>query len=328
MGAVSTAVFVADAGKSIGAGHVMRCLTLASEFVSQGVSCTLLSRDLPESLVARCEMLNIKKIERSTDLSDAGLAREIEELAPTLVVLDGYMFTATSVNEIYRLGLPTLVIDDNRETSLNGATFLLNQNPHATVDMYSDLVGLQRTFLGLEYALIRFEVASRRRDAARAERDGSAVVAMGGSDPLDIGASLVGELQIGGIAARMADGLFGAESISSPEQVSEWFARSGVAVVGAGSSLWELACLGTPTVAVVVADNQLSLAQSAEKAGLVKAIDARRGIRPQEIASIVAQLLSDRAKCDEMGKRGQALVDGLGAARVVSGILHTLNHET
>jgi spore coat polysaccharide biosynthesis predicted glycosyltransferase SpsG len=176
--------------------------------------------------------------------------------------------------------------------------------------------------------LIRFEVASRRRDAAIAERDGSVVVARGGSDPLDIGASLVGELQIGGIAARMAGGLFGTDRYPSPDQLAEWFARSGVAVVGAGSSLWELACLGTPTVAVVVADNQLSLAESAEEAGLVKAIDARRGIRPQEIASIVAQLLSDRVECDEMGKRGQALVDGLGAARVVSGILQTLNHET
>ncbi len=50
---------------------------------------------------------------------------------------------------------------------------------------------------------------------------------------------------------------------SSPSDYVTTLATAEVAVLAAGSSLWEAACLGTPTIAVVVADNQRAAASEA-----------------------------------------------------------------
>ena len=43
----------ADAGGSLGSGHVMRCLALGEAWVDGGGSAVIVSADIPEALAAR-----------------------------------------------------------------------------------------------------------------------------------------------------------------------------------------------------------------------------------------------------------------------------------
>ena len=52
-------------------------------------------------------------------------------------------------------------------------------------------------------------------------------------------------------------------------------ASAHVAVLAAGSSLWEACAVGTPSIGLVVADNQQAAAHAAAKLGFTRIIDCR-----------------------------------------------------
>ncbi len=63
----------------------------------------------------------------------------VARLKPALLVRDGYEFTDASTASLEALGIPMLVIDDNREAPIGQPKFLLNQNLHASSEDYLDL---------------------------------------------------------------------------------------------------------------------------------------------------------------------------------------------
>ena len=96
--------------------------------------------------------------------------------------------------------------------------------------------------------------------------------------------------------------------------------KASLAVTAAGTTCWELACLGIPMVTVVAAANQVPVARTLRAAGASEyagevddALDARLRER-------VVDLLADDAKRRRMAARGRDLVDGRGAARVARAI--------
>jgi spore coat polysaccharide biosynthesis predicted glycosyltransferase SpsG len=52
-------------------------------------------------------------------------------------------------------------------------------------------------------------------------------------------------------------------------------ASAHVAVLAAGSSLWEACAVGTPSIGLVVADNQAASANAAAKLGFTRVVDCR-----------------------------------------------------
>jgi spore coat polysaccharide biosynthesis predicted glycosyltransferase SpsG len=62
--------------------------------------------------------------------------------------------------------------------------------------------------------------------------------------------------------------------IEQHEYVSS-LASAHVAVLAAGSSLWEACAVGTPSIGLVVADNQIASANAAAKLGFTRTIDCR-----------------------------------------------------
>ena len=168
------------------------------------------------------------------------------------------------------------VIDDNGETAADAPVLVLNQNPHATEDLYQGMRGEPELLLGLRYALIRPEVTEMAQE--RPERvPGTVFVAMGGAIPSNsplrsrrrrqppesqvLVAVGPAHPSRGAVVEEMA-GLPNV-AIIEPDAYVRTLASCEVAVLAAGSSLWEAACLGTPTIGVVVAENQRRWCQSA-----------------------------------------------------------------
>jgi spore coat polysaccharide biosynthesis predicted glycosyltransferase SpsG len=91
-----------------------------------------------------------------------------------------------------------------------------------------------------------------------------------------------------------------------------------VAVIGAGTTMWEAAFLGVPSISVIVADNQAAPAFAAADIGFTVAVDARAGASPATIEHATRELLADGARRDRMTQIGRSEVDGMGATRVAA----------
>jgi spore coat polysaccharide biosynthesis predicted glycosyltransferase SpsG len=95
-----------------------------------------------------------------------------------------------------------------------------------------------------------------------------------------------------------------------------------VAVSGGGQTLYELAAVGTPVVAIQLAENQAwSLSHLAAIGTLVVAGAAAEPAMLDTVAGQLAALAGNPLRRKEMSACGLALVDGKGAERVAVAIL-------
>jgi spore coat polysaccharide biosynthesis predicted glycosyltransferase SpsG len=93
-----------------------------------------------------------------------------------------------------------------------------------------------------------------------------------------------------------------------------------LAVTAGGSTCWELAFMGTPAVVMVVAENQRLIARGLEAAGMAVNLGEYRSLTRQGLEEALRLLKADSGMRAQMSRRGKAMVDGLGAERVVSAI--------
>jgi RimJ/RimL family protein N-acetyltransferase len=88
-----------------------------------------------------------------------------------------------------------------------------------------------------------------------------------------------------------------------------------LAVSAAGSTCWELCCLGVPFMTIILAENQELLARELERQGVARCFDATRSA--DAIAAMIEELAMDpekRARCSGLGKD---MVDEFGADRIL-----------
>jgi RimJ/RimL family protein N-acetyltransferase len=94
-----------------------------------------------------------------------------------------------------------------------------------------------------------------------------------------------------------------------------------VAVAAGGTTTWERALLGLPSLVVVLAENQKDLAAASERVGIGWNLGPHQGLSASTLAGALRRLLADAPARAAMARRGPELVDGRGAARVVARLL-------
>ncbi len=105
-------------------------------------------------------------------------------------------------------------------------------------------------------------------------------------------------------------------TLDAPD-LSAFFGRHDLQIGGGGGATWERCCLGAPSIAVMVADNQRSVVPALADLGVLEAasLDAPDG-DPQSLAVVLRALLPDAQRRQRLAEAGRALVDGRGAQRV------------
>ena len=282
------AVLRADASSSIGVGHVMRSLSLGEALLDEGFGVELVSFELAPSLQSLATSCGVELVELACAPRSSEDAQFVLQRNANIVVVDGYEFSREFFAVLEASSTPFAVVDDNAETNAQSPSAVINQNPHASVSMYAQLQGNPKLLLGLQYAMVRKEV---REVAAMnlSSREGEVFVAMGGADFLGLTAPIVEALAETGLQIRvavghtntqrihiqkLADQLGNVTLIEQQDYVSS-LASAHVAVLAAGSSLWEACAVGTPSIGLVVADNQFASANAAKKLGFTRVVDCR-----------------------------------------------------
>ncbi|HWR45768.1 UDP-2,4-diacetamido-2,4,6-trideoxy-beta-L-altropyranose hydrolase [Sporomusa sp.] len=106
-------------------------------------------------------------------------------------------------------------------------------------------------------------------------------------------------------------------------EVSAIMLRSDLAISAGGSTLYEFAACGTPTLAFVLADNQEFIVHKMEELGYVKSIGWYNQLDDGQVINALLNLMSDYGKRKEMSRKGQKLVDGKGTERIVRSVIES-----
>jgi spore coat polysaccharide biosynthesis predicted glycosyltransferase SpsG len=93
-----------------------------------------------------------------------------------------------------------------------------------------------------------------------------------------------------------------------------------VAVTGAGSTVYELCCLGVPTFVVAITRPQIESARAIEREGLAIDLGWHASMDASSAAQAIDALCRDAARRTELSRRGRERIDGLGASRVVQAL--------
>ena len=328
----------ADAGPANGAGHMMRCLALARHWLQAGERVVFAQTEIDAPLAERLRQEGAELIPISAAAGSDEDALETLAHAKTMgcswIVADGYAFDADWQQHIKVAGFCLLLLDDYGHARHYHADVILNQNAGASSELYANRDTHTRLLLGSKYALLRREF-TEGRDTPReiAVNATKILVTLGGSDPANITGTVVAALaQLQGIESvivvgsgnprlesiRSAVGAHGEAMriVVNAQNMAELLTWADVAVSAAGSTAWELACMGLPAALIVVAENQAGIAAALAREGVSLNLGPHAALDAERIASTLRDWLPDRARRKAMSVGGRRLVDGQGAKRV------------
>lgn len=323
----------ADASVETGTGHVMRCLALAQAWRDAGGSPMFaLAQSTPASL-ARLAAERIEAVPIDAQVGSSEDAECTVEVARSgnarWIVLDGYTFDAAFQEGIRSSDAKVLVIDDMGGCEFYSADVVLNQNLGASEHCYAARSPRTRLLLGLEFVLLRREFKKwigYERRVPRSAR--SLLVSMGGSDPADLTCKIAGA---GGFDRLRTAFLFGGSArnaLNSPHSSSvvclkdeidmaSIFAKSDVAVICAGGTLWESLFMGCATLSYTRNTLQEKILQKLQQMEAVEWLGEIDNFDREFLATRLAAICSSEARRKAMSRAGRKIIDGKGTERVI-----------
>ncbi len=269
-------------------------------------------------------------------------ARQLIELAQLrlnpVVVIDGYVFGYPYQYAVQRAGLRLLCIDDYSHAGRYCADIILNQNLWATEQMYKRREPDTQLLLGSKYVLLRREFLNaslRRREIPAVAA--KILVTLGGGDAHNVTLKIVEALAVLGMEGMTAivvagptnshagllrstiDGLhLPIKLLEESDSMAELMAWADLAVAAAGSTCWELAVMGVPTLAVVTAENQRPCVEALGGMGIVRSLGNYQTLDVARVANAIGALAGSPEERSSMSLRSRELVDGQGAQNVIS----------
>jgi len=347
--------FRVDASGQIGTGHFIRCLALADALRECGWHVRFVSRHLPDNLeqmlinkslafsrighfesqeihdeVPHAHWLGTSQNQDAEDTIEALSDRSWDWL-----IVDHYSLNARWESMLRKSAANIAVIDDLADRP-HDCDLLLDQNLH--VEMGARYAGKVpaacKLLLGPTYALLREEFgATRHRVRAHDGEVERILIFFGGVDIGDYTSQSIDAIAGLGIAGLHVDVVVGSgnprkDQIAehcvrlgftchvNTDRMAELIAAADLAIGAGGTATWERCCLGLPTLAICIAENQKDQIKAAACEGLLYAPE------PDEqysrfIQRHTAVLVENRFLRQAMSRAGIRAVDGCGVSRVL-----------
>lgn len=270
-------------------------------------------------------------------------AKVLGEIAADWLVLDHYALDRTWQEHALPAGVKLAVIDDLADRP-HCADILIDQNLGRRAQAYLPLVPETcQLLIGPEFALLRPEFATLRPAALARRAKGQPLrhllVSLGGVDkdnatgavldslaemtlPQDLTLTIVMGPHAPHLeAVQNQAAALSCESrvLTSVSNMAELMTQADLAIGAAGSTSWERACLGLPTVLLVLAENQKPGAKALQQSGLVGQIHDPK--HPRWQAAFKTELQSYLADPQNAPKIDATHVDGSAVSRICACLL-------
>jgi len=365
LGAEMRVVMRADATPALGWGHLKRCLALAAALRERGAAVWLVGRGDGQAVAAAvaaqgAHWLPLPSVNSMTGNTAGGATAPQRDaldtlatmaaagvLSPELLLVDHYALAATWHHSVRRAsGARIVAIDDLADRPL-APDLLIDHNLSADhAAKYAAVLPAGVPICGGPgFALLdpAYRRLARPRLRPQLRRLG---LFMGGSDPFNHSAWALqllrqrcgwqGAVQIATTSANphraalqaLANAL-NAELLCDLPNLAAFHAGCDLQIGAGGGALWERCSLGVPTVALVCADNQRQSVPALAAIGAVLGLDAvgQTAAQADTLVAAVCGLLAAPERRAALRKRSLALVDGLGAQRVVDRMLALLHAD-
>ena len=331
----------ADASVHIGAGHVMRCLALADELRRQGAHIVFLCGELEGHMAATVEAWHFKVIllpmvawQEDAQHTIAALAVQTDWL-----IVDHYGLDQRW-QQILRAHTQNLMVIDDLVNRALLCDVLLNQNTGVCAAQYQAYIPAHcQLLLGAQFALIRPEFRRSRSKALKKRQEYQTLqrilVSIGGMDVDNMTAAVLAALaQVPWQLPPVVDVVLNAQSahlanvraqarqhplltqVHTSANMAELMLQADLAVGAAGSTAWERCCLGLPTVAIQVADNQAVVIEPLARLGAHLAITTVSDDIVHDIAEKVTALMQSPERMHQLSTVAASICHGLGAVWV------------
>ncbi|MGI9426391.1 MAG: GNAT family N-acetyltransferase [Hyphomicrobiaceae bacterium] len=332
----ASVAFRCDAGAEVGAGHVMRCMAGAEMFAwaNWDVRICTSATGLPAA-----SALVDDRFEVTSDSDWWSQAR--------VAVLDSHRLDSRELLGAQRSGTTTVVFEDQPNRDIH-ADILVDPTPNRDPEAYRAylrqhallLVGVSYAQLGVAWRQMRAKVSGdhfARKDVERI------VVSLGATDPYNLTCKVLQGLKESGykgptdvvlsVLAPHIDKvreLLGPNDTLhiSPPDLPEIHAAADLAIGASGSSCFERACIGIPSVAIPVVDNQSDLASSFAARGAAEVVSRKILDEPRGLATVLRTLMHDAEKRAKLSSASREMVDGQGSRRLLIAAIGTATTKT
>jgi UDP-2,4-diacetamido-2,4,6-trideoxy-beta-L-altropyranose hydrolase len=334
-------VIRADADARMGTGHVMRCLALAQAWQDTGGRGLFLMAAMPPALKTRLAAEGMEALTLQATPGSPEDARETAQLAQSRgadwVVADGYHFGADYQRLIKDAGLRLLCIDDYGHAGHYCADLVLNQNINATEELYPSREAHTRLLLGTRYVLLRREFwpwRGWRREIPEVAR--KVLVTLGGGDPDNVTQKVMhalAQVQTDSLEAVVVAGAANphlpalqASIAKQPHSIRleanvtnmpKLMAWADLAITAGGSTCWETAFMGLPSLIIILAENQRFTGARLEQAGLAHNFNGHKNLALANVADSLSKLCVNLEGRQKISLMGQKSVDGFGTSRAL-----------
>lgn len=326
----------ADGSSHIGMGHIMRCLVICKEFIRRNIETIFLVK-YDEKVI---EILNTNKIKyeivKSENLKDEAkiVCDCIKNLKLDAVLIDSYWISNKYLKEIYNHTNLLISIDDNNLYDYP-SHIILNANIYAKDINYKLINPKTKLLLGCKYVILRGEFIEESPIIIK-DKVKNILVTMGGSDinnytPTVLESISKTDNQINVIVGPQFQNIEVIKDIAlnnkninliyNPKSVKDIMKKNDIAISAAGTTTYELAVLGIPTILICQADNQENIVRKTNDLKMMINLGNFKNVKKEDIYNSLLYLINNKSKREDMSKRCIENVGRRGVINIVDEIL-------
>lgn len=350
---MSKIAFRVDGGSRIGMGHVMRCLALANAFPGDIDICFITKSAgkavelIKENAYKLISVTGVGQVQDELGL----LKNAIINNDINILITDSYELTYDYLTSLKKLVDNLVSIHDFAPFPFP-ADIVINGNIYADELNYRSVDGDSRFLLGTKYLLMRDEFKELPgRNPNKKVRN--ILVTVGGGDPLNLtpviikGINMIeGDLDLldkddlhldivigpaftnlGEIVSIVRDVNIDISLHFNTKEMSKLMLECDLAISAGGTTLYELAATGTPSLVLLQADNQIQGAEAMAEKGTIINLGMGDRVEIEIITENLYSVINDFGLRKKMSRVGQKLVDGRGADRCVEEILEVRSRK-
>lgn len=333
----------------------MRCRTLAAALIKRGARVRFITRDHPGHLgdFLQCVGMQVELLPQSGHGADRegyaawlGVSQQ-EDAKQTIaamqgtkcdvLVVDHYALDSVWESLLRPHTSEIMVIDDLANRSHN-CEILLDQNYSSSgAERYTPWVPSDcQLLLGPRYSLMRSEFSQARESAALRQEDTKRVlIYLGGSDPSNVTGLAFKALCAPRLEHLAVDVVVGPNFSHRPElmhlangrsrtqvhgslpHLADLMAHADIAIGAGGATTWERLYMGLPSIVVSIAENQEPACEALAADGFIHYLGDAQTLTVTAVEDAMVKMLTGADAWKSRQRAGAALVDGLGAERVV-----------
>ena len=328
-----------DVSSRIGTGHLRRCIALGSRLSKLGGTIHFLARgDRPDWSVeaGRFAEAYVELKSRLRGREDAAhTAAYCRRVAADRVIVDHLHADEAYQRVLLDAGLRWMQFDGAAATPM-WADWVVSMSPATDAKIYRALRRRPRSrlLLGPRYAVVRDEFRRLRSPRHIGSPVRRLLMTFGGGD--DRGATLfcLGHLPgAGTLDVTILASSYGRQTgpirrwlrshpavcatlLVDHHHVAERMAEADVAITAGGTTTFEAAMLGLPSLVIQIAGNQRGNAEAWARMGVAVNLGPLANLKGGALRRELAGLSVDHARRRKMARAGQRAVDGRGVERL------------